>query len=259
MICSSTRSWISSTDGAWLITLHLFSTLVAISRIWAAVSLSASRISLLPLVMAAMILVISKSTSQPLRLIIFIGGSLLLVLLSHVCKKCIGANNFVLLHATLCGFHDNKILWFGQGAEPQFMPFQALQEQTKIFRIFCILLQIGTIFRISCAFHALFPVFRTAFSAHSLLDLPRSTKHNILWFAFAPTAMLFSSGTPARHSSPQVEISLEKSVFFRLFSTFKALQSIFIICVDTAAHRRGPTALHRHAAAWFLIQKEASP
>lgn len=58
---------------------------------------------------------------------------------------------------------------------------------------------------------------------------PRSAaqhKTQYLVVCFAPTAMLFSSGTPARRSSPQVEISLEKSVFFAFFPTFKALQSM---------------------------------
>ena len=163
MICSSTRSWISSTDGAWLITLHLFSTLVAISRIWAAVSLSASRISLLPLVMAAMILVISKSTSQPLRLIIFIGGSLLLVLLSHVCKNALEQTTLFCSMPRCAVSMITRYCGLVKGLNRNSCHFRPSKNKQKYSAFFVYCYKSGTIFRISCAFHALFPVFRTAF------------------------------------------------------------------------------------------------
>lgn len=151
-------------------------------------------------------------------------------------------------------FHDNKILWFGQGAEPQFMPFQALQEQTKIFRIFCILLQIRNNFQDILCFSRTFSGISDSFSAHSLLDLPRSTKHNILWFALHQQPCCFPLAPRRGAAVPRWKFPLKKASFSPFFH-FQSVAKHAIICIDTAAHRRGPTALHRHAAAWFLIQR----
>ena len=159
-----------------------------------------------------------------------------------------------MLHATLCGFHDNKILWFGQGAEPQFMPFQALQDQTKIFHIFCILLQIRNNFQDILCFSRTFSGISDSFSAHSLLDLPRSTKHNILWFALHQQPCCFLLAPRRGTAVPRWKFPLKKASFSPFFH-FQSVAKHAIICINTAAHRRGPTALYRHAAAWFLIQR----
>ena len=162
-----------------------------------------------------------------------------------------------MLHATLCGFHDNKILWFGQGAEPQFMPFQALQEQTKIFRIFCILLQIRNNFQDILCFSRTFSGISDSFSAHSLLSAAQH-KTQYLVVCFAPTAMLFSSGTPARRSSPQAEISLEKSVFFAFFPLSKRCKACYNMYRYCGAQARPHRALPACRSMVFDT-KEASP
>ena len=72
MIWYSTRSWISSTEGARFIFRHASSTDSAIRRICTGVIRTLSSMVSLALVMAAMILVISKTASEPLRLTTFI-------------------------------------------------------------------------------------------------------------------------------------------------------------------------------------------
>ena len=136
-----------------------------------------------------------------------------------------------------------------------FRPSKNKQKYSAFF-VYCY--KSGTIFRISCAFHALFPVFRTAFSAHSLLDLPRSTKHNILWFALHQQPCCFLLAPRRGTAVPRWKFPLKKasfSPFFHFQSVAKHLYNMCRYCGAQARPHRAPPACR----SMVFDTKEASP
>ena len=91
MISSSTRSWISSTFMAWPRDRQLVCTWSLISMICSLVKRWLSGTTWLALVMAAIIFVMSKTASLPLRLMIFMLTLLTLIYLKYT--NCIQVPN----------------------------------------------------------------------------------------------------------------------------------------------------------------------